>query len=52
MGYLVGRLKEHIRVPFGVNVVLNPLASLELAAATGAYFIRSAFTGAYMARAA
>lgn len=48
MGYLVGRLKEHIRVPFGVNVVLNPLASLELAAATGAYFIRSAFTGAYM----
>ena len=36
MGYLVGRLKEHIRVPFGVNVVLNPLASLELAAATGA----------------
>lgn len=48
MGYLVGRLKEHIRVPFGVNVVLNPMASLELAASTGANFIRSAFTGAYM----
>ena len=26
MGYLVGRLKENIRVPFGVNVVLNPKA--------------------------
>lgn len=48
MGYLVGRLKESIRIPFGVNVVLNPMASLELAASTGASFIRSAFTGAYM----
>lgn len=48
MGYLVGKLKEDIRIPFGVNVVLNPLASLELAAATGANFIRSAFTGTYM----
>lgn len=48
MGYIVGRLKEHIRVPFGVNVVINPMASLDLAAATGANFIRSAFTGTYM----
>ena len=48
MGYLVGKLKDKIKVPFGVNVVLNPLASLELAASTGASFIRSAFTGAYM----
>lgn len=40
MGYVVGRLKEDIRVPFGVNVVLNPMASLELAASTGASFIR------------
>lgn len=48
MGYIVGRLKEEIRVPFGVNVVLNPMASLELAASTGANFIRSAFTGTYM----
>lgn len=48
IAYLVGRLRDEIRVPYGVNVVLNPMASLELAAATGAYFIRSAFTGAYM----
>ena len=43
MGYLVGRLKENIRVPFGVNVVLNPMASLELAASTGAHFIYISF---------
>ncbi len=48
MGYIVGQLKDAIRVPFGVNIVLNALATLELAAATGADFIRSAFTGAYM----
>lgn len=48
IAYIVGLLKADIAVPFGTNVVLNPLASLELAAATGAHFIRSAFTGAYM----
>lgn len=48
IAYIVGRLKQEIKVPYGVNVVMNPLASLDLAAATGAYFIRSAFTGAYM----
>ncbi len=48
MGYIVGQLKDDIRVPFGVNIVLNALATLELAAATDACFIRSAFTGAYM----
>ena len=45
MGYLVGRLKENIRVPFGVNVVLNPMASLELAASTGAHFILQCIYG-------
>jgi len=48
MAYLIGRIRKEIRIPFGVNVVLNPLASIELAAATGAQFTRSAFTGAYM----
>jgi membrane complex biogenesis BtpA family protein len=47
MGYIVGVLRREITVPFGVNVCLNPLASLDLAVATGAAFIRSAFTGAY-----
>lgn len=48
MGYIVGQLRKDIRIPFGVNIVLNAEASLDLAAATGANFIRSAFTGAYM----
>ena len=38
MGYIVGQLKDAIRVPFGVNIVLNALATLELAAATGVYW--------------
>ena len=48
MAYVIGRLKEQIRVPFGVNVVLNPMASVEMAAALDANFVRSTFTGAYM----
>jgi membrane complex biogenesis BtpA family protein len=51
MGYLIGLLQPFLRVPFGVNVVTNPLASVDLAAATGASFIRSAFTGAYLSEA-
>lgn len=48
MAYLVGALREEIQVPFGVNIVLNPLATIDLAAATGANFVRSTFTGAYV----
>jgi membrane complex biogenesis BtpA family protein len=47
MGYIVGALRSETKTPFGINVCLNPLASLDLAAATGAAFIRSTFTGAY-----
>jgi membrane complex biogenesis BtpA family protein len=47
MGYIAGSLRQEIRLPFGINVCMNPLASLDLAAATGAAFIRSTFTGAY-----
>jgi membrane complex biogenesis BtpA family protein len=47
MGYIIGILRSEIKIPFGINVCLNPLASLDLAVATGAGFIRSTFTGAY-----
>jgi membrane complex biogenesis BtpA family protein len=47
MAYITGVLRSEIKVPFGINVCLNPLASLDLAVATGAAFIRSTFTGAY-----
>jgi membrane complex biogenesis BtpA family protein len=47
IAYIVGTLRSEIKIPFGINVCLNPLASLDLAVATGAGFIRSTFTGAY-----
>ena len=43
MGRIVGELSRDIKVPFGVNIV-----SIDLAAATGANFVRSTFTGAYI----
>lgn len=48
MAYIIGHLKEEIRVPFGVNVVKNPIATIDLAAAVEADFGRSCFSGAYM----
>ncbi len=48
MAYIIGSLKPLIRVPFGVNIVKNPLPTIELAAATGASFVRNSFSGAYM----
>lgn len=47
MAYVIGRLREAIRVPFGVNVLWDPMASVALAAATGAAFVREIFTGTY-----
>jgi len=48
MSYIIGRVREDIRVPFGVNVVLNPMASIETAVAVNADFVRNTFTGAYI----
>lgn len=48
MGRIVGELKRDLKVPFGVNIVSNPIATIDLAAATGADFVRSTFTGAYI----
>lgn len=48
MAYIIGVLKSEIRIPYGVNVVKNPIATIELGAATGAKFGRSCFSGAYM----
>jgi len=47
MAYVIGRLKSYIRVPFGVDVLWDPLATMALAAATGARFAREIFTGLY-----
>ena len=47
MGRIIGELKRDIRVPFGVNVLWDPYASIDLAAATGAAFIREIMSGVY-----
>ncbi len=47
MGYVIGRLRDEISVPFGVNVLWDPQATMALAAATGARFVREIFTGLY-----
>lgn len=47
MARIIGQLMSEIRIPFGVNVLWDPVASFDLAAATGGKFIREIFTGAY-----
>ena len=47
MARVIGELLRDIRIPFGVNVLWDPYASLDLAAATGAVFIREIMSGVY-----
>lgn len=47
MAYVIGRLRKDIEVPFGVDVLWDPLATIALAAATEAHFVREVFTGLY-----
>ena len=47
MGRIIGELMNEIRVPFGVNVLWDAMASIDLAAATGAKFIREIMSGVY-----
>lgn len=47
MAYAIGRLRDEIRVPFGVDVLWDPVSTLALSAATGARFAREIFTGVY-----
>lgn len=47
MAYVIGQLRGQITVPFGVNVLWDPMASVALATATGAGFVREIFTGTY-----
>jgi membrane complex biogenesis BtpA family protein len=47
MARVIGELMSEIRVPFGVNVLWDPSASLDLAVSTGAKFVREIFSGVY-----
>lgn len=47
MGAIIGELKSEITVPFGVNVLWDPSATIDLAVATEARFVREIFSGVY-----
>lgn len=47
MAAIIGQLKSDITVPFGVNVLWDPMATVALGVATGAHFVREIFTGIY-----
>jgi membrane complex biogenesis BtpA family protein len=47
MARLIAELRPDITVPFGVNVLWDPAASIDLAVATDGLFVREIFTGVY-----
>ena len=47
MARIIGELMPEINIPYGVNVIWDPTASLDLAMAVGARFVREVFTGVY-----
>lgn len=47
MSFAVGELKRLIKIPFGVNYLWDPVASVALGIASGAKFVREIFTGVY-----
>lgn len=47
MARVIGELKPFIKVPYGVNVLWDPVKSLDLAKAVDAKFVREIFTGVY-----
>jgi uncharacterized protein len=49
VGTVIGRLMRDLTIPFGVDVLWDPMAAVALAHATGARFVREVFTGVYAA---
>ena len=47
MARVIGELQPYISIPYGVNCLWDPIASLDLAAAVDAKFVREIFTGVY-----
>lgn len=47
MAYIIGRLHGEISIPYGVNCLWDPIASLDLAVGCGAKFIREIISGVY-----
>jgi len=47
MTAVVQAAKSHLSIPFGVNYLWDPIASVAIGAATGASFVREVFTGLF-----
>ena len=47
MARIVAEIAGELNIPFGVNVLWDASASIDLAVATGAKFVREIFTGVY-----
>lgn len=47
MARVITEVSDELNIPFGVNVLWDPVASIDLAVATGAKFVREIFTGVY-----
>jgi uncharacterized protein len=47
MARIIGELLPEVHIPYGVNVLWDGRASIDLAVATGAKFVREIFTGVY-----
>lgn len=47
MARIIGELKKEIKIPYGVNVLWDPKASIDLAVAVDGLFVREIFSGVY-----
>lgn len=47
MAYVIGLVKKDIKIPFGVNYLWDPYATVALGSVTNAAFAREVFTGVY-----
>lgn len=48
MAFLIGAVYDEIKLPYGVNLLWDPIASIETAAATGASFVREVMCGSFV----
>jgi membrane complex biogenesis BtpA family protein len=48
MGRVIGEIIDEIKVPFGIDVLWDPIAAISLAKAVGAFFVREIITGVYV----
>ena len=47
MAYVIGRVKNEVSIPYGVNCLWDPISSLDVAKAVDGLFIREIISGVY-----